>query len=106
MDDDGESELARKIELPREKFALRVARLGRIVVVEPYLPYGGNACVVKRRQFLPRLVAVPADCAILEAIRSCVKWLAPADGHYARHADSSSAGPYGVRPPWSSTSGV
>lgn len=37
MDDDGESELARKAELPREEFALRVARLGRIVVVEPDL---------------------------------------------------------------------
>ena len=85
MDDDGEAKHVREIELPRKKFALRVTRLGRIVVVEPYLPYGGDACVVKRRELLPRLVAIPADCAILKTFRSRVKRLAPADGHYARH---------------------
>ena len=89
-------------ELPREEFALGVARLGRIVVVEPYLPYGGNSGVVKRRKFLPRLVAIPADRAILEALRSSVKWLAPADGHYARHASGLGAlngrGGFAARP--------
>lgn len=91
MDDDWEAKHVREIELPREKLALGIARLGRIVVVEPYLPYCGNSCVVKRREFLPRLVAIPADCAILEALRTHIKRLAPADGHYARYASGLGA---------------
>jgi hypothetical protein len=86
MYDDWETKHIREIKLPREKFTLGIARLGRIVVVEPYLPYGGDACVVKRREFLPRLVAIPANCAVLKALRSRVQGFAPADGHYARHA--------------------
>ena len=102
MDDDGEAKHVREIELPREKFALGITRLWRIVVVEPYLPYGGDASVVERRQFLPRLVAIPADCAILEAFRSCVQGFPPADGHYARHASGLRAlngrGGFAARP--------
>ena len=106
MDDDGEAKHVREIELPREKLTLGITRLWRIVVVEPYLSYGGDPSVVERRQFLPRLVTIPANCAVLKALRSRVKRLTPADGHYARHASGRRAGPYGVRPPWSSTSGV
>jgi len=91
MYDDGQAKHVREIELPREKFALGIARLWRIVVVKPDLPYGGDAGVVKRRQFLPRLIAIPADCTILETFRSRVKRLAPADGHYARHASGLGA---------------
>ena len=102
MYDDGETKYVREVELPREKFALGITRLWRIVVVEPYLPYGGDTSVVERRQFLPRLVAIPANCAALKALRSRVKRLTPADGHYARHASGLGAlngrGGFAARP--------
>ena len=102
MYDDGETKYVREVELPREKFALGITRLGRIVVVEPYLPYGGDAGVVERGEILPRLVAIPADCAVLEALRSRVQGFAPADGHYARHPSGlgtlNSRGRFAARP--------